>query len=54
MVLEIRYSITGEEVDRCLKDVEDRWAGYDDLELEIIKVHECYQAVIHNLKKALL
>ena len=54
LVLEIRYSITGEGVDQCLKDIEKKWEGYDDMELEIIKIHECYEALIQNLKKKLL
>jgi hypothetical protein len=54
MVLEIRHSITGEDVETCLKDVERKWGGYDEIELEIIKIHEGHQAVIQNFKKNIL
>ena len=54
MVYEIRSSITGEGVDKCLQDIEGRWEGYDELELEITKIYECYQALVENMKRKLL
>lgn len=54
MVIEIRQSITGEQVETCLNELEAKWWGYDELALEILKIHECYQINIQNLKKTIL
>lgn len=31
MLMEIRHSLTGEDMEDCLKQIEAKWTGYDQL-----------------------